>query len=298
MLNIGQRATMLRQRLQIGEITVAPGAFDGVSAQVLAQAGFEAIFLSGYGLSVSKLGIADVGVMSFAEVYERSRDIISSVSIPVIADADTGYGGPHNIRRTVQSLEQVGAAALILEDQEWPKRCGHLHGKRVIPKEEMVQKLRAAVDARQGDLVIIGRTDAVQPNGLEDAMDRARAFYAAGADVVFIEGLGDAAEMRYVTSTLQLPMLANMIEGSITAYLKPHELQAMGFVIALWPLTLLLSAITYMQHIAAEMKTHGTITPATFEQTMQFPAFTTFWGVDQLDNIAARYVPETETTQS
>lgn len=290
MLDMGIRATQLRRRLQEQpEILVAPGAFDPISARVLVQAGFEAIFISGYGLSVSTLGIADVGVMSYAEVLERTRHIVASVPVPVIADADTGYGGVHNIQRTVRDMERIGAAAIILEDQEWPKRCGHLPGKTVIPQDEMVQKLHAALDARQGDMLIIARTDAIQPNGLEDAIARARAYHATGVDVVFVEGLGDREECRRAVEQVGAPMLANMIEGSITAYMTAQELQQTGFRIALWPLSMLVTAITAMQQAAADLKAHGRLPDDRFEQTMKFPQFSEFWGVAELQVINDRY---------
>lgn len=290
MLDMGMQATALRRRLhESPQILFTPGAYDPISARVLEQAGFETLFISGYGLSVSTLGVADVGVMSYAEVLERTRHIVQSVNVPVICDADTGYGGVHNIQRTVRDMERLGAAAIILEDQEWPKRCGHLPGKSVIPADEMVRKLHAALDARAGDMLIIARTDAIQPNGFADAVERAHMYKATGVDVVFIEGLGDRDECRRAVELVQHPMLANMIEGSITAYMTAAELQDMGFRIALFPLTMMVTAITSMQHAAAALKQHGNLPADLFERTMQFPQFSEFWDVAALQAINDRY---------
>ncbi|NJO05378.1 MAG: isocitrate lyase/PEP mutase family protein [Chloroflexaceae bacterium] len=290
MLDMGTRATTLRRRIQSEQLIVAPGAFDPISARVLVQAGFDTIFISGYGLSVSTLGLPDIGVMSYSEVLERTRAIVDAVPVPVICDADTGYGGVHNVRRTVRDMEKIGAAAIILEDQESPKRCGHLPGKEVVPQSEMVQKLKVALDARQGDMLIVARTDAIQPNGFDDAIERANAYAETGVDIVFVEGLGDRDECRRAVEMVNAPLLANMIEGSITAYITTAELHEMGFKVALWPLSMLLTSITQMQRVAALLKSHGQLPAHILETTMKFPQFSEFWDVASYQETVDRYV--------
>ena len=183
-----RKSTRLRQRLREPEIIVLPGAHDALSAKLIEQAGFQQFFTTGFGLAASTLGVPDIGILTQTEIIERSRRVAAAVDIPLVADMDTGYGNPISVMRTVGECVQAGIAGIILEDQEWPKRCGHLEGKRVIAPDDHVQKLRAAVRARGADdLVIIARTDARAVIGLDDAIARGHAYRDAGADVVFIE---------------------------------------------------------------------------------------------------------------
>jgi 2-methylisocitrate lyase-like PEP mutase family enzyme len=278
----------LRQKLQTGLI-VAPGVFDCVSARVVAKAGFGAAYLTGHGMSNSTIGETDIGLLSFGEVLERASDIAGSVDIPVIVDTDTGYGGPLNVQRTVREMERINAAAIQLEDQKWPKKCGHMPGKQLISEREMVQKVRAAVDARVGDLVIIARTDALAVEGLDAAIARCRAYHRAQADIVFIDGLGDRDECGRVVQELKLPMVANMVEGSRTAYLSATELEEIGFAIAIWPITLLLSAITAMRRAAEELKMQGRLTSKTMDETMKFSEFLEFWDFPAVEILEHKY---------
>src|SRR3954470_10598746 len=186
----------LRERLASGDPVVAPGAYDALSARLIEQAGFAAVYMTGFGASASLLGRPDVGLLSFAEMVDHARRLVQSVTVPVIADADDGYGNHLNVMRTIREYEAAGVAALHIEDQVAPKRCGHMAGKQVIPEGEMVEKVRAAVQARRGDLLIIARTDARAVEGLDAALDRARAYRDAGADALFIEAPVDEREIE------------------------------------------------------------------------------------------------------
>lgn len=214
-----KNTTRLKQLLHAEKLLVAPGAYDVLSAKIIEQAGFEAVYMTGYGTSASVLGEPDVGLLTMTEMVQRVGNIANVVEIPVIADGDTGFGNPLNVRRTVREYDKAGASAIQLEDQVAPKRCGHMLGREVIPVEEMVQKIKAAVDTRQdGDFVIIARTDARTNYGLEEALNRADAYEDAGADVLFIESPENVDELRRINEAFRAtPTLANMIEGG-----RPH----------------------------------------------------------------------------
>src|SRR5512135_715080 len=196
-------ATRLRELLAGPELLVAPGAYDALSARLIVQAGFSLVYMTGFGTAASVLGQPDVGLLTMSEMVSRAAALAAvSGDLPLIADADTGYGNPINVRRTVREYEHAGVAGLHLEDQVWPKKCGHMEGKQVIPMDEMVQKIRAAVDARQDpDFVIIARTDANAVNGFEDALQRGQAYREAGADVIFIEAPRSTAELTTIGQT-------------------------------------------------------------------------------------------------
>ena len=225
------KSSILRRRLAGEEIIVLPGAYDALSAKLIEQAGFRQFFTTGFGLAASTLGEPDIGLLTQTETLDRARRIAHTVDIPLVADMDTGYGNPINVIRTVRECVQAGIAGIILEDQEWPKRCGHLDGKRVVPAQDHVQKLRAAVHARgEDDLVIIARTDARAVHGLDDAIARSHANLAAGADVVFIEAPRSMDELRAVRAAFDAdtPLFANMIEDGVTPFLAAAELQDLG----------------------------------------------------------------------
>lgn len=282
-------AAWLRNCINERRFVVAPGVFDGVSARVIANAGFEAMYLTGHGVSNSTIGQSDVGLLSFGEMLTRARDIIHSVDVPTIVDADTGYGGPLNVQRTIRELEGIGAAAVQLEDQTWPKKCGHMPGKQLVSIGEMVQKLRAAADARTRDVVIVARTDALAVEGFDAALGRCRAYKEAGADVLFIDALGDLDECRRAAEALKMPLMANMVEGSRTAYLSAKQLSDIGFAISIWPITLLLSAITAMNRAAADLRANGRLTQPLLENTMAFPEFLEFWGFPAVQELERKY---------
>jgi methylisocitrate lyase len=225
-------------------IVVLPGAYDALTARLAEQAGFNAVFTTGFGFAATVLGMPDFGLLTMSETMDRVRHIVLALSVPLVADMDTGYGNALNVVRTVRECVALGVAGIILEDQEWPKKCGHFEGKRVIPAEEQAAKLRAAADARSGDdLVIIGRTDARQPLGLEEAIRRGKLYRDAGADVVFVEAPRSVEELREVAEAIpDAPLFANMIEGGKTPLLSSEELRELGYKMVVYPLAALFSA--------------------------------------------------------
>jgi len=249
----------LKELLQRDQILVVPASFDMVSAKVIERAGFEAVYLSGYGHTASHLGLPDAGLISFAEMVERVHNLARSVSIPVVADGDTGFGNALNVRRTVQEYEWAGAQAIQIEDQEIPKKCGHTPGKRLIDAQEMALKVRAAVASRQSDdFLIIARTDAIAVTGIEDAIRRGKLYEEAGADVIFVESPTTLEELKRAGGSFKVPTMANMVEGGKTPLASHEELQAFGFKLVAYPVTLLLASITAMKRALAVLKEKGT----------------------------------------
>ena len=237
-------STRLRAMLDEPEIVVLPGAYDALTARLAERAGFNACFTTGFGFAATVLGMPDYGLLTMTETMERVRHVVRAINVPLVADMDTGYGNALNTVRTVRECVALGVAGIILEDQEWPKKCGHFEGKRVIPAEEQAAKIRAAADAREGDdLVIIGRTDARQPLGLEEAVRRGRLYRDAGADVVFVEAPRSVDELREVARAIpDAPLFANMIEGGKTPLLSSAELRELGYAMVVYPLAALFSA--------------------------------------------------------
>lgn len=254
------RATHLRQALSEPSLVVAPGAYDCITARLVATAGFQALYIIGSGISMSRLGAPDVGLMSFTEVLDQAQRIADVVDIPVIADADTGYGGPLNVIRAVRDLERAGVAAIQIEDQDWPKRCGHEAGRRLVDTAEMVGRLKAAVDARMDqDLVIIARTDARASEGMEAALERAEAYREAGADVIFFEAPENEDEMARVPKALAgTPCLINLVEGGRTPILPADRLEALGYAIAIFPNAMTRMVARMGQTMMADLKQTGT----------------------------------------
>ncbi|MBM3141224.1 MAG: isocitrate lyase/PEP mutase family protein [Chloroflexi bacterium] len=251
-----RKSTALRRMLEGPEIVVLPGAYDALSARLAEQAGFSTVFTTGFGFSAATLGAPDIGLMTASEILERARHVVEAVDVPVVADMDTGYGNPLNVIRTVRECVNAGVAGIILEDQEWPKKCGHFEGKRVIRAEDQVQKLRAAVEARgDDDLVVIGRTDARGPLGLDEAIRRGRLYREAGADVVFVEAPQSLDELKAITAAFPdgTPLFANMIEGGKTPVLSSSELQALGFKVVVYPLSALFAAASAIREIYREL---------------------------------------------
>ncbi|CEK19064.1 methylisocitrate lyase [Chthonomonas calidirosea] len=239
---------LLRARLQKG-LLVLPGVFNAITALLAEQVGFEALYLSGAGVTNSLLGMPDIALITLTEMAQQARYVARAVKLPVIADADTGYGEVLNVARTVEEFEQAGLAGLHLEDQVAPKRCGHLDGKQVIPTEEMVKKIRAAVRARSDpSFFLIARTDARSVNGLEDAIARAKRYLDAGADAIFPESLQSRAEFETFAKAVSAPLLANMTEFGKTPYLRAQEFAEMGYIMVIFPMT----AFRVMMHAARE----------------------------------------------
>jgi 2-methylisocitrate lyase-like PEP mutase family enzyme len=249
----------LRSMLNSDSFLMAPGAFDCLSARLVEKAGFKAVYLTGSGMSISALGAPDVGLMTFTEVLDRAKRIADLVSIPVVVDADTGYGGPLNIVRTVREFERSGVSAIQLEDQAWPKKCGHEGGRQLVPISEMVGRIKAAVDARiDQDLMIIARTDARSENGINVAIDRAQMYEQAGADVIFVESPQSQEELKLVGSSFKVPLLANMVEGGRTPILPATVLAQLGFSMAIYPNALTRLFAKAGLQMLAHLSEHGT----------------------------------------
>ena len=222
-----------------------PGAYDALSARIADNLGFKAIFHTGDGTAASVFGLPDIGLVSFKEMVDHVRNICDATNVPVIADADTGYGNSINTMRTIRSYIQAGAAGLILEDQKWPKKCGHMKGKEVIESDEMAYKIQAAVEARDeenSDLVIIARTDSYASGGIEESLKRIKLYQKAGADVLFVEAPLDSNDLKKISRAVNSPLLLNQLEGGKTPIIKFNEAQRLGFKIVLYPLTSLFVA--------------------------------------------------------
>jgi carboxyvinyl-carboxyphosphonate phosphorylmutase len=231
-----RKTTRLRRLIEREEILIVPGAYDPYLARCVQRAGFEAVYMTGAGVSHATLGMPDLGLLTFSEMAERAARIADVTDVPLIADADTGYGNALNVIRTVRAYERAGVAGLHLEDQESPKRCGHFDEKRVVPLDEMLGKLKAALDARSDpDLVVIARTDARTVLGLEEAIARAQAFAEAGVDMVFVESPLSEEELAQVARAVGKPLLANMVETGKTPILPAQRLQALGYAAAIYP---------------------------------------------------------------
>jgi 2-methylisocitrate lyase-like PEP mutase family enzyme len=242
----GNRAAgSLKALIKRGRIVAAPGAYDALSALLIERAGFEAIYLTGNGQAASMLGLPDVGLITLTEMADRIRSIRAVTSVPLIADADVGYGSLINVRRAMREFEAAGASAVQFEDQVSPKKCGHELGRKIVSVEEMGQRLRAAVAGREKtDTLIVARTDARTTHGLAEAIRRGRAYAAAGADVIFVESPESETELREVAASISVPTLANMVETGRTPYLSAQRLDELGFAIAIYPATAFL-AVTH-----------------------------------------------------
>jgi 2,3-dimethylmalate lyase len=278
----------LRELLAGSEPVVAPGAYDALSARLVEQAGFDAVYMTGFGTSASLLGQPDVGLLSFAEMVDQARRLAEVIGVPLIADADDGYGNPINVTRTVRAYEAAGVAGLHLEDQLSPKRCGHLAGKQLIAAGEMVEKVRAAVEARRSaDLVIIARTDARAVEGLDAALERARRYRDAGADVLFVEAPESEAEVAAVAQAFpDTPLLFNAVEGGRTPLLELARLRELGFRLVLCPLTALLAATAAVQQALARLRQSGTPHD---DGTLSFSGFTDLIGLPEVQRLEARF---------
>jgi len=279
----------LRRLLAQPGIVVAPGAYDCLSARIIERAGFPAVYMTGYGISASFLGRPDVGLLTMTEMAGAAGRMAAAVSIPVIADADTGYGNPINVTRTVQEYERAGVAALHIEDQTWPKRCGNMEGKQVIPKEEMVQKVRAAVKARQdGDLVIIARTDAIAVNGLEDALERGRAYAKAGADVIFVEAPRNLEDVRAIAASIEAPLLFNRTASGKAPPLSVAELEALGFKMVIFPTHALYAVSRTVAALMEEIKRTGSVAPSP-DRLPSFDEFNDLIGLPEIRELEREF---------
>ncbi len=271
----------LRELLD-GPGILAPGAFDAVSAKVIESAGFEAVYMTGFGASASVLGLPDYGLMTLAEMVQRAGTIAKAVSVPLIADADTGYGNPLNVYRTIREYEAAGIAGLHLEDQVFPKRCGHMAGKEVIPANEFALKVEAAVKARTDpNFVIIARTDARAAIGLDEAIQRGHLAHEAGADVIFIEAPQSVAELQRIAQEFpDVPLMANMVEHGKTPMFTFEELREMGYRLVIFPVSNLFAATQGMFRVMRELREKGT-TEGLLDEMVKFNEFTNLIGLPE-----------------
>ena len=283
------KATVIRQALsQSGQI-IMPGVYDALSAKIAARSGFEVIFITGYSLSATLLGEPDFGLLTQTEVIAAAQRICSVVETPVIVDADTGYGNAINVIRTVRDLIGAGAAGMFLEDQVWPKRCGHMKGKQVIPLDEQLKKLKAALEAKQNrDFFIVARTDSRQALGLNAAIERGIAFKEAGADAVFIEAPESKDEMKEISKQVPGPLVANMLERGVTPLMGPNELKELGFDLVVWPLAPLYSVAKSLTEVYTTLRRDGS-TLAILDRLMPFDEFNRIVGLDEKYALDAKY---------
>jgi len=275
-------AQRLREMLATSNIEIMPGCFDAISAKLVADAGFKVTFMSGFAVSAARLGLPDTGLISFAEMLDSLRNCASAAAkIPLIGDGDTGYGNALNVQRTVVEYARAGAAAVMIEDQVSPKKCGHTRGKQVIPRDEARMKIRAAVDAKSDvDILILARTDARAVHGFDEALDRCRDFEAEGADIIFLEAPENEAEMRRFCQAMRKPCMANMVPGGKTPILPPKDLQDIGYKLALYPVALMTSAIAAMQAALAALRPDATkqLPPSiSFAELQQVVGFPDYW---------------------
>lgn len=282
----------LHELLARPEPVLAPGAYDALTARLVEAAGFPAVYMTGFGTAAAQLGRPDVGLLTMSDMVDNARRIAGSVAVPVIADADTGYGNPINVVRTVREYERAGVAAIHIEDQAWPKRCGHLTGKQVIPVDEMVEKVRAAVAARSSlDFAVIARTDARAPLGLDEALDRAHRYRAAGADLLFVEALRSEAELEAAADALRdVPLVFNWAEGGQTPPLAYDRLAELGYRVVLFPISTLLIATRAIQQGLAAIHAAGTPLPI-LDDLPGFDEFLDFIGLPEIEALERRFAP-------
>jgi 2-methylisocitrate lyase-like PEP mutase family enzyme len=275
-------AQRLREVLVAPGLEVMPGCFDALSAKLVADAGFKVTFMSGFAVSAARLGLPDTGLISFAEMLDSLRNCVSGAArIPLIGDGDTGYGNALNVQRTVAEYARAGAAAVMIEDQVSPKKCGHTRGKQVIAREEARMKIRAAVDARRdADILILARTDARAVHGFDEALDRCRDFEKEGADIIFLEAPENELEMRRFCEAMRKPCMANMVPGGKTPILPPQEFQNIGYKLALYPVMLMSVAIAAMQAALAALRPESkkAFPPSVlFAELQQVVGFPDYW---------------------
>jgi 2-methylisocitrate lyase-like PEP mutase family enzyme len=289
----GRSSTTLRSLLLRERPLLAPGCYDALSARLVEDAGFSAAYMTGFGSTAGLLARPDVGLLTMTEMVDNARRIVEAIDIPLIADADTGYGNPVNVVRTVSEYERAGVAAIHLEDQVMPKKCGHMDGKQVIPAREMVEKVRAAVDARRSrDFLIIARTDAAAVEGLEAAIERGHLYEEAGADLLFIEAPRSEEDIAAVAEAFRgVPLLFNYAEGGKTPLLDLERLAELGFAVVIFPLSTLLAATGAMRAVLERIRLDGT-PRAALHELPSFAGFLDMIGLPEVRNLENRYAAE------
>jgi methylisocitrate lyase len=284
-----EKAEMVEHLLKEKGQLIMPGVYDALSAKIASRTGFEVIFITGYSLAATLLGEPDFGLLTQTEVVAASRRICSVVDTPVIVDADTGYGNALNVMRTVHDLRRAGAAGMFLEDQVWPKRCGHMKGKQVIPLIEQLKKLKAAIEAKDGrPFFIVARTDARQSLGLDEAISRGVAFKEAGADAVFIEAPESRDEMKEIARRVPGPLVANMLERGVTPLMGPQELKDLGFELIVWPLAPLYGVAQSLTEVYGTLRRQGS-TVAILDRLMPFNKFNEIVGLEEKYALDEKY---------
>ena len=282
----------LRQLFADKEFVTAPGVFDGISARIADRMGFPALYMTGYGTVASHLGLPDAGLASYTEMVSRVETLTAVTTTPLIADGDTGYGGLLNVQRTVRGYEKAGAAAIQLEDQEFPKKCGHTPGRRVIPMDDMVGKIRVAVESRDSeDFLIIARTDARTTLGLDEALRRGEAYAKAGADVLFIESPESEEEMAKICASFDTPCLANMVEGGRTPVVSRDRLVELGYALAIFPATGFLAMGAALHSVYGTLKAEGSSVGATAPMD-SFADFTKLMGFQEVWDFDKRHAQD------
>jgi carboxyvinyl-carboxyphosphonate phosphorylmutase len=290
-----QNAPRLAELLRSREPVLAPGAYDALTARLIEEAGFPAVYMTGFGTSASLLGRPDVGLLTMSQMVDNARRIAQAVDVPVIADADTGYGNPLNVIRTVQEYELAGVSAIHIEDQVMPKKCGHMENKQVILAAEMTEKIRAAVEARSSsDFLIIARTDARAVEGLDSALRRARAYREAGADILFVEAPQNEDEVAQVARAFpNVPLLFNWAEGGKTPPLPLERLKELGYRLIIFPISALLTAAKAVRGVLAEIKTEGT-PRRIFADGSSFREFNEMIGLGEIQELEKRFATNAE----
>jgi carboxyvinyl-carboxyphosphonate phosphorylmutase len=288
-----QNAPRLAELLRAQEPILAPGAYDALTARLIEQAGFPAVYMTGFGTSASLLGRPDIGLLTMSQMVDNARRIAQAVDVPVIADADTGYGNPLNVIRTVQEYELAGVSAIHIEDQVTPKKCGHMENKQVIAATEMTEKIRAAVEARRSrDFLIIARTDARAVEGLDSALRRARAYREAGADILFVEAPQNEDEVAQVARAFpNMPLLFNWAEGGKTPPMPLERLKELGYRIVIFPISALLTAAKAVRGILAEIKAEGT-PRRIFGDGSSFREFNEMIGLGEIQQLEKRFATQ------
>ncbi len=287
-----KKSKQLRELLSRSQILILPGAYDALSARIVELSGFDALIHTGYGTAASLLAQPDIGLINFREMCDRVRYIARAVAIPAFADGDTGYGNPINVFRTVKEYIWAGAAGMFIEDQVWPKKCGHMFGKQTISKEEFIGKIRAACDARDEedpDFVLMARTDALAVNGLDDAIERVNLCHEAGADLAFIEAYETIEQIDKSVKATNAPLTLNLIEGGRTPLVSVKEAEEMGFKVVLFGLTALYAAAKGMLDVLKTLKTQETAQPY-LDRLITFPDFEKIVNTEEIRKLEHKYL--------
>jgi carboxyvinyl-carboxyphosphonate phosphorylmutase len=287
-----KKTALLRKHILDPEILVMPGAHDALSARIIEKAGFKALAIGGYPATAALMGKPDISFLTLPEMVEHLARLTDTVDIPILVDGNTGHGGVLNVARTVREFERAGAAGLFIEDQIFPKRCGHMEGKQVVGREDMVAKIKAALDARKdSDLVLTARTDALAVLGVDEAIERGNLYREAGADVIFVEAPRSVEEMRRINREVEAPTLANMVEGGKTPFLPARELESVGYNLVIYPVSATYAAARAVTDLMEELKRKGT-TAGFSDRMWQFSEFSEFIGLEEFRRQERRYLEE------